>query len=134
MARRHGRKGRLYVAISSGGTPEPIAYLNTWNIDFTTDKVDVTAFEDDNKVKSGGLADVGIGFGGFWDSATAQLETAALDGVERGFYLYPDRSNDAGRYWYGEALFDFSVSGRVDGAVEISGSAEAAGNVTSVGL
>lgn len=122
MARRHGRDGRIYVAISSGGTAEPIAFLNSWSINFTTDKVDVTAFGDSNKVYVAGLPDAQGDFAGFWDSDQSDLYTAAQDGVARKFYLYPSRRLDASDYYFGEAFFDFSVSGGVTDAVTVSGS------------
>ena len=128
MARKHGRNGRLYAAITSGGTPEPVAFLNQWSIDFTVDNVDVTALGDTNKTYVAGLPDASGSFSGYFDSATPQLYTAATDGVARGFYLYPDTSEAT--FWSGTALFDFSVSGQVDGAVTISGDWNAAGAIT----
>jgi hypothetical protein len=130
MARKHGRNGRLYASITSGGTAEPIAYLNSWDISFEVDNVDVTAFGDTNKVYVAGLPDSSGSFSGFFDSSTAQMYTAATDGVARSFYLYPD-TGDA-TYWYGTALFDFSVSSSVDGAVTISGNWNAASAISKV--
>ena len=126
MPRRHGRDGRLYVALSSGGTAEPVAFLNSWSISFTTDKVDVTAFGDGNKVYVAGLPDASGDFAGFWDSESNDLYEAAQDGVARKFYLYPSRRLDEGDYYSGEAFFDFSVSGGVTDAVTVSGSWNAA--------
>lgn len=130
MARKHGRNGRLYVAITSGGTAEPVAYLNNWDIQFTVDNVEVTSFGDTNKVYVAGLPDASGSFSGFYDSSSAQLYTAATDGVARNFYLYPDTADAT--YWYGTALFDFSVSSSVDGAVGVSGNWNAASSVQKV--
>jgi len=77
-----------------------------------------------------GLPDSSGTFSGYFDSETAQLYTAATDGIARGFYLYPD-TGDA-TYWYGTGLFDFSVSSAVDGAVTVSGNWNAAGNIAKV--
>ena len=129
MARIHGRKGRLYAAIASGGSAEPIAFLNSWSINFETDRVDVTSFGDDNKVYTAGLPDASGSFSGFYDDATEQLYTAAQDGVARKFYLYPNTVGAGAKYWYGTALFDFSVEGGVGDAVTVSGSWSAAGAV-----
>lgn len=133
MARIAGRRGRLYASITSGGTAEPIAFLSQWSIDFSTDRIDVTAFGDGNKVKVAGLAEATGSYSGFYDDATAQLFTAASDGQARKFYLYPD-TNTNGRYWYGTATFDTSYEGSVDGAVTTSGDWEAASTVTGVGI
>lgn len=132
MARIHGRKGRLYVNITSGGTAEPIAFLRSWSLDFSSDRIDVTALGDDNKTYVSGLPDGQGQFSGWYDTNTAQLYTAAVDGVARKFYLYPSTDN-AGQYWFGTALFDFSVQGAVDGAVEVSGSFAAASGWSKVG-
>lgn len=132
MARIHGRKGQLYVNITSGGTAEPLVYLNQWSISFNTDNVEVTAFGDSNKIYVAGLPDCSGSFSGFYDDATASTYTAAQDGVARKFYLYPDNSS-TGKYWFGTALFDFNASGAVGDAVTISGDFQAASVVTKVG-
>jgi hypothetical protein len=132
VARIHGRSGRLYVGIASGGTAEPVAFLNKWSIEFDTDDADVTAFGDTNKVYVAGLPDASGSFGGWYDTATAQLYTASQDGVARKAYLYPDNSN-TGQYWYGTALFSFSVSSGVGEAVSISGDFKAASAIAKIG-
>lgn len=132
MSRISGRNARLYANITSGGTAEPIAFLNQFSLNFTTDKTEVTAFGDTVKTYVSSLPDCQGSFSGFYDDATAQLYTAATDGVARKFYLYPDNTS-TGKYWYGTALFDFSVDASVSGAATISGSLAAASAVTKVG-
>lgn len=132
MARIAGRNGRLYAGISSGGTAEPIAFLNRWSLQFSTDKLDVTAMGDTNKVYVSGLSDASGSFAGFYDTSTSQLYTAATDGVSRKVYLYPD-INSSGQYWFGTALFDFSIDGDVGGPVAVSGSLAAASTFAKVG-
>jgi len=125
MARIAGRNGRLYANITSGGTAEPIAFLNNWSLSFTTDNIEVTAFGDLHKTYCSSLPDVSGSFAGFYDDATAQTYTAATDGVARKFYLYPDATATT-KYWFGTAFFDFSVSADVGGAVQVSGDFAAA--------
>ena len=132
MARIAGRSGRLYANLTSGGTAEPITFLNNWSLAFTTGKIDVTAFGDTNMVYVSGLPDAQGTFAGFYDNATVQLYTAAVDGVARKFYLYPDNATTS-QYWFGTALFDFNVDGSVDGPVAISGSFAAASVASKVG-
>jgi hypothetical protein len=132
MARIAGRNGRLYANITSGGTAEPIAFLNNWSLSFTTDNIEVTAFGDTHKTYVSSLPDVSGSFAGFYDDATAQTYTAATDGVARKFYLYPDNTS-TGKYWFGTAFFDFSVSSDVGGAVQVSGDLAAASVVAKVG-
>lgn len=132
MPRIAGRNGALYAAITSGGTAEPIAFLNNWSLDFSTEKIDVTSFGDSSMVYVSGLPDVQGTYAGFYDDATPQLYTAAVDGVARRFYLYPNRSTP-GQYWFGTAIFDMSIDASVDGAVAISGSLAAASPTSKVG-
>ena len=74
MARVHGRRGRLYAGIASDtAAAEPVTFLSSWSIDFTVDKADVTCLGDTNKTYVSGLPDASGSFGGFYDTATAQL-------------------------------------------------------------
>ena len=132
MARIHGRNGRVYMNIASGGTAEPVAFLSSWSINFSTDKQDVTAFGDSNHIYVAGLPDAQGEFGGFYDDATAQVFTAAGDGIARKFYLYPSTLTP-GQYFWGTILPDFQVSGEVDGAVEMQSAWNAASNIAKVG-
>ena len=131
MARLHGRSGRLYAGIASAGTAEPITFLNSWSFDASTDDVDVTAFGDTNKTYVSGLPDFQGSFAGFYDNASAQLYTAAIDGVARKTYLYPSTSDAI--YWFGTASFDVSIETGVSDAVKISGSFVATSAFTKVG-
>lgn len=138
MARKHGRTGRLYADFSANGgaAATPIASLRQWTIDFTTDKVDATAFGDTNKQYLAGLPDSSGTFAGLYDDSTASAYAAAIDNGTnnaRRFYLYPD-TNDTTKYWHGLGLFDASYSAAVDGAIELSGNWAAASNVIGVGI
>jgi hypothetical protein len=111
---------------------EPVPFLASWSISFETEKEEVTAFGDQNKVYVAGLPDASGEFSGFYDDATAQTYTAAVDGLARKFYLYPDATNNT-KYFWGAILPDFSVNAAVGGAVEISASWNAASAITKVG-
>lgn len=132
MARIAGRNGRIYANVSSGGTAEPITFLNNWSINFATDKIEVTAFGDTGKTYVAGLPDASGDYSGFYDDGSTQFYTAAVDGIARKFYLYPS-TNTNGQYWFGTAIFDFNVQAAVDGAVQVSGSWSAATEVIKVG-
>lgn len=128
----HGRKGRLYVGIGSATSDAtPVANLRSFSIDFSTDDVEVTCFGDTNKVYVSGLPDCSGSFAGFYDTASAQLYTAATDGEARRFYLYPTTANAT--YFFGTAIFDFSMETAVDDSAKISGNFKAASSVTKVG-
>lgn len=132
MARIAGRNGTLYMALTSAGTAEPVAYLNNWSLAFTTGKIDVTAFGDTSMIYVSSLPDCQGTYAGFYDDATVQMYTAASDGVPRKFYLYPSTSL-ATQYWYGTGIFDISIDGSVDGPVAISGGFAAASITTKKG-
>jgi hypothetical protein len=127
-----GRKGRLYADVSAAGTSAaiPIANLNSWSINRTTDKIEVTSFGDSTKTYVVSLADAQGDFSGFWDTAGDQYKLSnAIDGGRK-FYIYPS-VDDATKYWYGTAHWDVSVSSQVSGAVEVSGSWAAATSIFS---
>ncbi len=131
MARSAGRFGRIYFGIASAGTAEPAVYIHDWSAAFATDKIEVTAQGDTSKVYVAGLPDASGSFSGFFDDATQQAYTAAVDGIARKMYIYPTAAT--GTYWFGTALLDFSVTEAVDGAVEISGNFSAATPFARVG-
>lgn len=135
MARIHGRKGRLYVGLtSSTSSAEPIAFLRDWTIQKSSTRVDVTAFGDSNVTYVQGLPDAQGTWAGFYDNAASYLYTAATDGDPRRFYLYPDNTvGTAGPYWFGTAFFDWSAAGSSDGAVTINGSWAAASDILKTG-
>src|SRR5262245_38418689 len=133
MARRHGRNGAVYMNLTSGGTAEPVAFVRSNSLSFATDRSDVTAFGDPNKVYVAGLPDASGTFDFWYDDATVQTYTAALDGVARKFYFYPDRISNPAQYWFGTWFVDFNVSQAVDGAIEGSAAWNAASAVAKVG-
>jgi hypothetical protein len=120
------------MGIASGGTASPLTFQASWSLDFSTDKIDVTAFGDTGKTYVAGLPDAQGEFSGFYDDATAQTYTAATDGTARKFYLYPS-SGTAGQYFFGTILPDMSINATVDGAVEVSASWSAASSIIKVG-
>ena len=122
----------MYLEVASGSTAAPLPFLVSWSINFATDKSDVTAMGDNNKVYVAGLPDASGEFSGFYDDATAQTYTAAVDGLARKMYLYPSTLTTS-QYFWGQILPDFSVNGAVDGPVQISASWNAAGTIAKVG-
>lgn len=133
MARIAGRRGRIYMGIASdSASAEPLPFFADWSINFATEKYDVTAMGDNNKVYVAGLPDAQGEFSGFYDDATQQTYTAAVDGLARKFYLYPSTSLST-QYFFGTVLPDFKVSGGVGGAVAVSASWMAASTVAKVG-
>lgn len=134
MARTHGRFGALYMGVaSSTAAAEPLLNTTQWEMDFKSDKPDVTCLGDTNKVYVAGLPDASGSFAGFWDTTNQQAYTAASDGVARRFYAYPSTPSTAGPYWYGTAFFDMKVTTPVEGAVAVTGTFMPATAVARVG-
>jgi hypothetical protein len=133
MARLHGRNGIVYIGISApagvSAAASPVAYLSDWSINFTVNKVEVTAMGDKNLIYVAGLPDASGDFSGLYDDATSQTYVSATDGVPRNFYLYPSLTADPTQYFFGIVLPDFSVTGGVAAALAIKSTWNAAGPV-----
>jgi hypothetical protein len=129
VARRAGRNARVFMSLASGGTAEPIAFVKSNSLSAATDKFEVTAFGDGNKIYVAGLPDSSGSFDFWYDDATTQTYTAAVDGIARKFYFYPDFVNSPTVYWYGTWLVDFSITATVDGAIDGSASWNAASTI-----
>lgn len=130
-----GRKGRIYIDPSTDGTgvAEPIANLNSWSFNRTTDKIETTSFGDDTKTYVVSLPDAQGDFSGFWDTDGDQYAVSASIDGGRKFYLYPTTDTTT-KYWFGKAHFDVSVNATVSGAVEVSGSWAAATTISQQGI
>jgi len=129
-----GRNGRLYIDTSAAanGSAQPISNLNSFSVNQTSDRTEVTSFGDTTKTYVAGLKDAQGDFSGFWD-ADGTLTRFVADGVARKFYLYPQAgSAHVGTYFFGTATFDLTTTQTVGGAVESSGSFAAATSVNYV--
>lgn len=119
--------------LASGGTAEPVAFVRSMSFNASTGKVNVTAFGDANEIFVAGLPMSGGSFEFWYDDATVQTYTAAVDGIARKFYLYPDFVTTPGQYFWGTVLPDFSVSSSVDGAIEGTCNWDPASTIAKVG-
>jgi len=129
VVRRHGRNGQVYLGITSAAAASALPFQASWSINMNVDKQDVTAFGDGNKVYVAGLPDASGDFGGFMDDATSQTYIAAVDGLARNFYLYPDATNSPNVYWFGTVLPDFSADGAIAGPVNFKSTWNAASRI-----
>ena len=129
MSRIHGRNGQVYLGIASGSSASPLPFQASWTINMTVNKSDVTSFGDGNTVYVAGLPDSSGDFGGFLDDATSQTYIAAVDGLARNFYLYPNITADPNLYWFGTILPDFSADGAIGGPVNFKSTWNAASKV-----
>jgi hypothetical protein len=132
VARIAGRNAVIYIGATTSAQASLLSYQNSFSMSFESEKIDVTAFGDSNKSYVAGIADAMGEFSGFYDDATAQTLTAAIDGLSRKFYLYPS-SNSTGTYFFGTVFVDFSINAEVAGAVEVSAKWNAATTISKVG-
>lgn len=133
MTRRAGRNAGIYVATTTGGSATPLTFQNKWSINMESEKIDVTAFQDQTRQYVAGIADAQGDFSGWYDDATAQTLTAAIDGLSRKFYLYPDTVNNPSQYFYGTIFVDFSAESEAQGAVQVSAKWVAASQIGKIG-
>jgi hypothetical protein len=130
MARIHGSRGSVMMDPTGGSTYVAVASLNSWSLDMSRDKVDVTAFGDTNKQSVIGLPDFSGSFGGFWDASTSPVIFDAILGIVAvGLKLVMDTAA-ATNFFSGLAYLDGSITVSATGAVTIGGSFSAAGNWT----
>ncbi len=132
MAKIAGRNARLYLAIASGGTAEPVASIKSFEITGTTDRYDASTFGDTSKTYVSGLPDASGSFSGIFDTTNGggPTVTAAQDGIARKFYFYWDTVGDPTHYYFGTAFWDFGASFAVDALAEVTGSWSAASSLT----
>ena len=125
MAKYHGQRGRVYMSTSGSGTAVLAVALSSWSLDMPTDLVEVTSFEDSNKVYVQGKKDISGSFSGFWDDQDDSMFDAADSTTPVKMYIYPS-ADAATRYFYGTAWVDASLEGSVDGAVTVAANFKAA--------
>lgn len=130
--RFHGRNGLVYLSVHAGDAASPLTYLNSWAISYARNVSDVTTITDTQHVYVDELPDVSGTFSGFLDDATSQAYIAAVDGLPRNMFLYPDAANTS-RYFSGPVLADLAVAGNATAAVTITVNWVAAGLVTRAG-
>jgi hypothetical protein len=125
MAKYHGQGGRVYMSTSGGGTAVQQVALTSWSLDMPTDRVEVTSFEDNNKVYVQGKRDISGSLAGYYDDTDDSLFDAADSSTPVKMYLYPT-SAVATQYFYGTAWVDASIEVGVDAAITVSGTFQAA--------
>jgi len=130
MNRIHGKKGKVEMDKTGAGTTYAVvASLNKFNIDMSTDTVDVTSYQDTNKIYVVGLPDIKGGLGGFWDSDDPAIFDVAMAGTKIMLKLTPDTLN-ATFLWKGLAFLNMSLDSSATGAVTSTGNYVAAGSWT----
>lgn len=126
MARYHGGKGVIQLGVGAGAVAAMVS-MSQWSLSKATDKAEVTAFGDLNKVYVEGLPDVKGSISGWFDDASDVLFDGAESSTGVNLYLYPS-SLVPTNYHYGPAWLDASISVDAKGAVSIKGDFVARGS------
>src|SRR5262252_3204708 len=103
-----GAHGQVMADKTGGATTVAIANLNKWDLDLATDKIEVTAFGDTNKVFVQGLPAFAGNVGGFWASDEVTIFQIALGTVACALKLLPS-SLEATVFFSGKAWLDANV-------------------------
>jgi hypothetical protein len=128
MARIHGKKGDVLIDATGGALGTSLASTDTWKLDVAKEIVDVTCFQDVNRVSVMGLPNYQGSMTGAWDSATTpdQLFGAVFGDVAAMLSLVPS-SLEPTYMFKGLAYMDGSLDVSAKGAVTWSSKFVAAG-------
>lgn len=128
--RLHGKNGRIQMDPAGGAALVTLADMDSWSLDMSTDRVDVTAFSDTNKRRVSGLPDFTGDIGGFWNAVASSSPVyfaAVLAGTPVTLRLIPNIL-DPTTYFQGLANVDGGVNVSKSGAITTKGKWDAAGN------
>ena len=125
---KSGRYGQVLWDPSgvAPGTPVVIASIKNWKLSLKTDKIDVTCFQDINRVYVPGMKDISGTVAGFWNSEDVTLVEAA-DAETPGLLKLVPNTTEPTFFWQGPAYMDADIDTAVDGAPALSGTFMAAG-------
>ncbi len=115
----HGKGGKCYVGASSSAAATSIVKLTDWSIDMPKDFADASGMGELQKTYKGGQKDLKIKFSGLWDTADDTLFDAADSDTAVPVYIYP-AEGASGKYFYGHAWLDISITGGKGDMVKIS--------------
>jgi hypothetical protein len=132
--RSHGQFGQVLADPTGGSTAVQLVSLDKWDLDLSTDKQRVTAFEDPNHVYVQGKPDIKGSFSGQYDHSTEGLLLFGmiLGTIAPYFRLVPNRLQ-ATQFFAGKAWVDGKISVDANGGATTSGAfVAAAGWVTPI--
>lgn len=116
-----------------GATAVALVSIKSWQLSLKTDKINVTCFQDSNKVYVPGMRDVSGSLSGFWNSEDMSLIEATQLAAPGFLELIPhtadmDGGTPGAPYAFsGKAYLDAEIDTDVEGAPALSGDILAAG-------
>lgn len=125
--RNHGQYGQVHADPTGGAAPVQLVSLEKWDLDLSTDKTKVTAFEDPNHVYVQGKPDIKGSFSGYYDRSVAGLILwdMILGTTAPFFKMIPNRLFPL-QFFSGKGWPDGKISVDGNGGVTTSGSFVAA--------
>jgi len=129
-SRLHGKTGQVQMDPAGGSTLVTLGDTNSWSLDASTERVDVTAFGDTNKQKRAGLPEYGGNLGMWWNAVATsgpRYFAAILAGIPVTLRLIPNTA-DPTVYFQGLANVDGGLNVSATGAISSGGKWDAAGN------
>lgn len=123
-----GRFGLFKASTAAGGSVLEVVGLNSWSLNRTRAKFDVTSFQSLNMRYVVGLPDAQGNIAGSWRDDDTQLWAAAdsEDGADA--EMYPDFTNLPAIKASGPIWLDVGITVPVNGANTVTGTWAAAGN------
>jgi hypothetical protein len=128
MSIKSGRYGQVKMGVDEA-TAVVVVSLNNWTISLATERIEVTCFQDTNKVYVPGMRDISGSVGGFWNSAELAIIDATDDDVPVYLELTPN-TNEPTFLFSGPAYIDAEIEVPVSGAPTMSGNFGAGGSWT----
>lgn len=129
----HAKDAVVYMAPDGTAEASNLDGASEWTLDMSTDTVEVTSFQDVNKVFVQGLPDVSGQITGFVKDTEDKWFKAQKSTQPVRVYLYWSKQMTS-KYAYGTAWLSVSMSNSVTSANEISGNFVAGGPWTIVGF
>lgn len=129
---KSGRNGEVKwdPAGGAGAASEALLSIKAFTVSMKTEKINVTCFQDQNRVYVPGMPDISGSLTGFWNSEDMALVTAARATSPGYLVLIPDTTDLAAvepHAFEGLAYLDAEINTDVEGAPELTGQILAAG-------
>ena len=117
---------------AGGATAATLLSVKAFTLSMKTEKINVTCFQDQNRVYVPGMPDISGSLTGSWNSDDMALVTAARATTPGYIILIPDTTDLGGtpaapHAFEGKAYLDAELNTDVDGAPELTGQILAAG-------
>jgi hypothetical protein len=128
-----GRDGLVKWDPTGGATAVALASIKSFTLSLATEKINVTCFQNTNRVYIPGMRDISGSLTGFWDSADMSLIEATTLTAPGTLELIP-HTNDPNaatpHTFSGLAYMDAELDTEVEGAPALSGTFMAGGDWT----